>query len=67
MVHDHIWREYGPNGGDGTGLLCIGCLEHRMGRELWAGDFTHCLLNLFGDPDKSDRLESRLRRPHPPG
>lgn len=66
MVHDHIWREHGPNGGDGTGLLCVGCLETRMGRELWSGDFTHCLLNVFGDPDKSDRLDSRLRRPQPP-
>jgi hypothetical protein len=64
MVHNHIWEEFGPDGG--AGLLCIGCLETRMGRELWSGDFSHCLLNLFNDPDKSDRLESRLRRPFHP-
>jgi hypothetical protein len=44
----------------GTEILCIGCLEHRLGRTLVACDFTDAPVN---DPDKptiSDRLRDRL-------
>ena len=42
-------------------ILCIGCLEERLGRTLTRADFTDCRLN---DPDKfrSARLRSRLER-----
>lgn len=33
-VHDHLWRAYGVEG-----ILCIGCLEFRMGRKLTPEDF----------------------------
>lgn len=44
------------------GMLCIGCLEQRLGRQLVASDFTDATIN---DPrygsGKSDRLMARLR------
>lgn len=42
------------------GMLCIGCVEHRLGRELKTYDFLDCPLN--GDPDleRSPRLQARL-------
>jgi hypothetical protein len=36
-VHDHVWRQAVP---DGEGMLCIGCLETRLGRKLMRDDFT---------------------------
>ena len=46
--------------GSNKGMLCVGCVEKRLGRRLRSGDFTDCYLN---DPKKntmSDRLRSRL-------
>ena len=42
-------------------VLCVGCLEHRLGRTLTRADFTDCRLN---DPDEftSARLRSRLEK-----
>lgn len=56
-VHDEIWKDSGK-GEDG--ILCIGCLEARIGRMLEASDFMSGPLN---DPDygwHSDRLRARL-------
>jgi hypothetical protein len=36
MVHDHIWTAAGVH--KLGGCLCIGCLEHRIGRQLCATD-----------------------------
>ena len=33
-VHDELWRDYGVEG-----MLCIGCLERRLGRKLTPEDF----------------------------
>src|SRR3954454_13004778 len=55
MVHDHIWLKANPAG---TGKLCIGCLEDRIGRRLMPRDFTDCPLTSF--PRGSERLVSRL-------
>jgi hypothetical protein len=43
MVHDEVWADTGmaPDGG----LLCVGCLERRLGRRLTPDDFTSCPLN----------------------
>lgn len=60
MVWDHIWEVYGADP-----FLCIGCLEDRMGRELWGGDFTHYPVNNVNQWDKSDRLVDRLERATP--
>lgn len=69
MVHDDIWRSVA--GDSLEGMLCIGCLEDRLGRRLTAEDFTDCILNnakvsLFVAlknwrfADCSNRLRSRL-------
>lgn len=59
MVHELIWEWFGA----GEGLLCIGCLEHRLNRDLDAGDFMDCPLNdLDNGWRKSDRLIDRLKR-----
>ena len=57
MVHDHIWRQ-----ARGSGMLCIGCLENRLGRSLRPRDFTDCLLNSDAFR-QSPRLRDRLGYP----
>lgn len=57
MVWDYIWEQFGCDP-----FLCIGCLEGRMGRELWGGDFTHYAVNTVNMGNKSDRLIDRLER-----
>lgn len=42
------------------GMLCVGCLEHRIGRRLVPADFTDVPLN---DSGGSARLRSRRERP----
>jgi hypothetical protein len=47
----------------GQEVLCIGCLEQRLGRTLMASDFTDAPVNDPNDPlngDKSERLRARL-------
>lgn len=44
MVEDHVWQEAHPEGR--KGLLCLHCLEERLGRPLEAEDFTNALINL---------------------
>ena len=58
MVRDAVWfaAEIGPS----SGMLCIGCLERRLGYKLEAGDFTDCPLNVLPHPWHSKRLRSRL-------
>ncbi len=67
MVHDAVWRagsEGVPEHPDGEwgGMLCIGCLEARLGRRLVPEDFTPASINHPNDPSKSLRLISRLIR-----
>lgn len=46
------------------GMLCIGCLEARLGRTLCKGDFTNASINdLKHGSGKSDRLVKRLTTP----
>jgi hypothetical protein len=58
MLRDEIWLAANP---EQRGMLCIGCVEGRLGRRLGPEDFLVCPLN---DPDgrgrKSARLLSRL-------
>lgn len=58
MIQDSLWERYGCD----DGLLCIGCLEGRLGRELASADFTHWMINVWNYGDKSDRLIERLLR-----
>lgn len=57
MLTDDVWREANPNG---KGMLCIGCVENRLGRELTASDFTDAPINRGFFPS-SERLAARLR------
>jgi len=42
MVHDALWKQAMPNE---YGMLCMRCLEHRIGRKLCSDDFTDCNAN----------------------
>ena len=55
MVKNEIWKKVNP---ELTGMLCITCLERKLGRQLKSEDFTDCLLNKR--KDKSSLLLSRL-------
>jgi hypothetical protein len=76
MVTDEIWslawsgwrRPRPPE----TGLdhmLCIRCLERRIGRTMTRADFTDCPLNDLNQrmERRSERLVDRLTRTCPPG
>lgn len=43
------------------GMLCIGCLEKRLGRMLTKKDFTNCYLNNPKIGSKSKRFLTRLK------
>jgi hypothetical protein len=43
MVHDVVWQEAGGKRDDM--MLCVGCLEKRLGRELKPSDFSDAPLN----------------------
>lgn len=59
MVLHTLWSAHGA----GRRMLCIGCLEDRLGRALTPEDFTGAPINT--DPEdalwqRSDRLRNRL-------
>ena len=56
MVHRKIWDQYGAK----NGMLCVGCLESRMGRELVPADFRNCEVNTDTNRSRSERLNNRL-------
>jgi hypothetical protein len=61
MVNDDMWETAAEDVVDG--MLCIGCLEDRIGRELELKDFADVLLNNIDMGwRKSDRLIERLLR-----
>jgi hypothetical protein len=53
MVHDDVWP-IAPFGG----MLCIGCIEARIGRRLTPTDFTDRPMNRW--PGRSRRFVARL-------
>ena len=55
-VHDALWLSANPAG---KGMLCIGCLEERIGRPLVPSDFTDDPNNGWHE-GSSQRLVSRL-------
>lgn len=59
MVQDAIWLKAFPHG---SGMLCIGCLEDRIGRTLTSEDFIDAPINkgMFGH---SERMLARLAGP----
>lgn len=56
MVTDEVWLTAWP---EKRGMLCIGCLEALLGRQLTSGDFTDAPINT-GYFNYSDRLRNRL-------
>jgi hypothetical protein len=69
MVKDEVWeqawcgrRKSWHDQVPGQEILCIGCLEQRIGRTLMAGDFTDAPVNDPNDPfnDMSARLRDRI-------
>lgn len=61
MVHDSVWCQQARMKYHG-GMLCVGCLEARIGRRLTPKDFTKAILNsmVIDDERTSSRLLSRL-------
>lgn len=55
-VHDKVWLSAHP---DDYGLLCIGCLETRLGRLLTSEDFPRYPINT-GAFRQSERLKDRI-------
>lgn len=70
MVKDEIWEKAGASEWpewvkelkEDPDLLCIGCLEKRIGRQLTKQDFAECPVNELAGPfpNKSERLRNRL-------
>lgn len=64
MVRDSVWRSVvphkmrGPYCDDGGTMLCIGCLEVRLGRRLKRWDFTTAPINSIFT--KSERFKERM-------
>lgn len=56
MVQAAIWQAVNP---DRRGMLCIGCLEQRLGRRLTPDDFTSAPINSIKEWH-SERLRSRI-------
>lgn len=57
MVHDDVWLEANPAS---DGMLCLGCLEARLGRPLVAEDFTDAPVNHQSFARQSPRLRAAL-------
>lgn len=57
MVRNDLWNLVVPGK---KGMLCIGCLEDRIGRRLVPNDFTDLPVNRLDFNYKSDRLRDRL-------
>jgi hypothetical protein len=72
MVTDEIWslawsgwQRPRPPGVGINCMLCVGCLERRIGRTLTRADFPDCPVNDLDDPEwrpRSARLKGRLTR-----
>lgn len=61
MVYDEVWLEANPVD---CGMLCIVCLEKRLGRLLTAKDFTGYPIN--SEFNKSELLKARMTCNHSP-
>jgi hypothetical protein len=58
MVHDELWRAAVPSE---AGMLCIACLEKRLGRKLRRDDFRPYCQSAFDEGmPVSRRLKDRL-------
>jgi len=59
MLKDEVWKQVHNSQ---EGMLCIGCLEIRLKRQLNSQDFLDCILNKhYLTGPKSMRLTQRLK------
>lgn len=61
MVNDHVWTRLAGMGKD-DGMLCIGCLEARIGRTLCNEDFPDLPVNNSILYSHSDRIRDRIEQ-----
>ena len=54
MVNHNIWKAYGV----GDGLLCMDCIEKRLGRKLTKEDILDCILTRVMNPYTKEILEN---------
>ena len=59
MLANGLWQRV-QRAGRRCAMLCIGCVEVRLGRRLHARDFVNAPVNLIEDCGKSPRLLDRL-------
>lgn len=59
MVQPALWKRHVPEDKNNS-MLCLGCLESRMDRQLVLDDFTDCPLNDKEYGNKSNRFLNRL-------
>lgn len=59
FIHTELWLSVMPSI---KGMLCVGCIEQRLGRLLNALDFTDASINSAKHEPKSQRLMNRLTR-----
>jgi len=58
MLHDDVWLSVVP---DSLGMLCVGCIESRLGRQLQSSDFNNSFVNnRKWNVTRSDRLTQRM-------
>ena len=62
MLHDDVWWSLLDRGEAYTAgaMLCVGCVEQRLGRRLTSSDFLPCPLNHGGGYARSLRLRHRM-------
>lgn len=58
MVTDRVWEE-ATQENERDEMLCIGCLENRLGRKLIGNDFSGAPINRLKS-ERSERLRDRL-------
>ena len=64
MLNDDLWEDVTALAGtNGKGMVCIGCVEGQLGRNVTAADFKDVPLNYI-TPWQSDRLRDRLATSH---
>lgn len=61
MVQHDLWDSVTAST-KGKGMLCVGCLEVRVGRVLVWSDFTDAPINHIYWNSQSERLQERLMR-----
>jgi hypothetical protein len=59
MVTDDVWSQAHPKS---RGMLCLGCLENRLGRKLTGEDFPILPVNSSDLFFQSERLTNRLQK-----